>query len=328
MLQTFQTREYFGVNHPMQVIDFDLTKMPTPARACNMPTASRLYSKFEGGKKSPSKLICAGQSRQWKLLEGRSPKVIPTNLKVNEYTARGRSGYQITNGITGIRVTKPADPGTLPLRPLVDLFNYGPDVPRIILLAPVQGIQFPDSQWSGAGPNVVTFLAKSLVKADIRFLEKGPLKVVVEVSYLLDHPAYSDGSIELKPAGRGHYRSTITVEAGQPSILFDEDTDLEMTWSMDLYEALQPTTAGYCGHHASRRNLATSPTGRPIGLFMSRPGMDAQVDLAYDITKSFSYSGGADNCVGWRVGSVGCGHRWYWQMFNANAGRAASCSAS
>src|SRR5262249_1328229 len=154
------------------------------------------FQVLAGGKKVAIQTdLGAGQARQWRLLSGRAPTATPTNLQVSEYTARGRSGYQITKGLTGLRPPQPSLSRHPPLRPLVDLFNYGPDVPRVILPAPVQGIQFADGQWSGVGLNAVTFLARSLVKAEVRFLERGPLKVVVEVSYLLDHPEYRYGSL-------------------------------------------------------------------------------------------------------------------------------------
>jgi hypothetical protein len=159
------------------------------------------------------------------------------------------------------------------------------------------------------------------METDIRLVEHGPLKVVVEVSYILDHPAYTYGSTLLAPAGRGHYRSTITVEAGQPAILFEEDTDLEMTWSIDLYEVLRPTTARYRGHHASQKECGYEPDGQTYRPVHARPPMDAQVDLNYGSPKSFSYTGGPANwrrIAAWDPWAVDTG--WYWQMYNARAG--------
>lgn len=323
-IETFRVEECFGVNHPTQIIDFDLDQKTDASRVHMVDEGGQpvAFQILEDGKKVAMQTdLLAGQSRQWKLLAGPAPKTVPTKLEVTEYTAPGRSGYQITNGITGIRVSKPVMPQSLNLHPLVDLFNYGPNVPRVILAAPLQGVLFPDGTWGGTGPNAVTFFATSLASTDIRFIERGPLKVVVEVSYILDHPAYSYGSILLAPAGRGHYRSTITVEAGQPSILFEEDTDLEMTWSINLYEAVQPTAARYRGHHASQKECGYEPDGQTYRPVHARPPMDAQVDLNYDTVKSFSYTGGPANWRGmaaWDPWAVDTG--WYWQMYNAKAG--------
>jgi len=36
-------------------------------------------------------------------------------------------------------------------------------------------------------------------------------------------------------AGLARYVSTIEMQSGQPSILFEEEADTDVTWSMDLY---------------------------------------------------------------------------------------------
>ncbi len=320
--QTFRIQEHFGVAHPMQVIDFDLTSNVDPSQVhlVNESGQSVPFQILDDGKKIAVQTdLPAGASRRWQLVDGSAPESVKDGIQVATYQDQGRSLYQITNGLTGIRVPMPVQGPSPRYRPLADLFNYGPSYPRLFLPAPVQGILYRDGKWTAAGPNGVVFLANQLLRMDVRFLEKGPLKTVVQVSYLVEHPEYRYGQTRLAPAGRGEYRCTITVQAGQPSILFEEDTDLEMTWSINLYEGLQPTKGRYRGHHASKKEFGYEPDGQTYRLSHNRPPLDAEVDL-FDKAAIPTYTPGPGRgrwLSAWDPWAFDTGY--YWQLFNPNA---------
>src|SRR5258708_31056476 len=110
-------------------------------------------------------------------------------------------------------------------------------VPKAILqthgVAPIQAVRLRDGIWAGAetSGSAITDLAGEPLRVDdmhVSFLERGPLVVTVEVAYHASHPALVDGGSVLVAAGAGFYRATITLEAGQPSILTEEDTDMDV----------------------------------------------------------------------------------------------------
>lgn len=282
VLREFELREQFGVSHPLQIIDFDV-RAPIDPAAVHVLDADGKPAAFQfvenGGKLVVQTDLPAHQTRRWKLVTGAAPAGITSGVSVKEFAQDDRTVLQITNGLTGVRVPASASQPSALWKPPLDLENYGRDVPRVFLPAPVQGVLYRDGSWTGTGPNGVVFLADRLVDMRTRLLESGPLKVVVEISYTLEHPEYRYGATMLSPAGRGHYTSTITVLAGQPSVLFEEDTDLEMIWSVNFYPGLHPTAARYRGHNADRSEYGYEPDGRAL-----RPHarLDAQVDLQYD----------------------------------------------
>jgi hypothetical protein len=326
VLQTFEVRDHFGVSHPMQIVDFDLDLSVDPSAVHVLDGDGRPvpFQVIDGGKKLAVETdLPAHRSRSWKLVRGPSSQVSPSNgVMVREYTEDGRVGYEITNGLTGVRVPAPTIPWSARWRPRIDLMSYRPDAPRVVLPAPVQGILYRDGRWSGTGPNALVLLANRFVGMHTRFLERGPLKVVVEVVYAVEHQEYKFGPTVLSPAGRGYYTCTMSVLAGQPSILFEEDTDLEMTWSTDLYPGLHPTNARYRGHHAEKKEYGYEPDGRALRPRHERTeDVDAQVDLRYDKPVTPSYRRTETT---WRPMAVwdpwAANTGWYWQLFDARAG--------
>ena len=114
--------------------------------------------------------------------------------------------------------------------------------------APVQGIQLRDGSWTGQGPNVLH--ANALCSGmKVEFLERGPIETVVRIScqfkgkpeiplnkqYPITSPGY--------PGGDGHYTCTIKVLADQPSVLFEEDSDVVTSWRLNLFPELNFDTA-------------------------------------------------------------------------------------
>ncbi len=323
VLQVLQIDEHFGVAHPRQVIDFDLQQPVDPAKVHVVDAAGQpvLFQVLDGGKKVAIQTdLPAHQSRRWQLIQGAAPKQLPSEVTVAEHQEKGRSVYQITNGLTGVRVPMPVKMPAALWKPPNDLFNYGPSSPRLFLPAPVQGVLYRDGKWSATGPNGLVCLANKLINMEVRFLEKGPLKVVAQVGYTVEHPEYRYGAEQLKPAGRASYRCTITLLAGQPSVLFEEDTDLEMTWSMDLYDGLQPTTARYRGHSAKKKEYGAEPDGQVLRPGHARRPVDATVELRYDKPMRPSYTRTDTSWAPLSVWDRWAGNTgWYWQLLDAQA---------
>jgi len=297
----FSIKEVFGVSHPNQIIDFDLTHPvePTSTTLIDAHGVDVAYQVLDGGRKLAVETdLPAGAERTWTLVRGRKPPAeFPDAVRVESADRY----YEITSTLVGVRVVRPgADWSGTP--------------------APIQGLRMRDGTWTASGPNILHVKADRTRGLTVRFLEKGPLKVVVEVSYRFDRPAYVYGQQKVAPAGPGFYTSTVTVEAGQPSILFEEDTDMDLSYSLDVYDAVHPTHARYRGHHARAREYGYEPDGRIYRESHTRPGLDAQVDLRYDRPMGTQY---VSNDEGWRWMAVwdpwAFDTGWYWQMFDAGA---------
>ena len=170
--------ERFGVAHPDQIIDLDLARKIDPDN-CYMigPDGKEtVYQLLDGGRKVAVRTdLPAGAKKTWKLMEGRPPAAATPQVKVGE-----KEGcIEIANELTGVRV------------PL------GPNAPKADAVpAPVQGVRLRDGTWAATGPNRIKCAGK-VTKMGVRFLEKGPLKTIVEVAYEVnrDEVAYAHGHV-------------------------------------------------------------------------------------------------------------------------------------
>jgi hypothetical protein len=293
LLQTFSLKEAFGVSHPRQILDFDFAQRVDP-RAAYLTGPEGLevpYQLLRNGKIAIQTDLPANAERTWRLYAGKAPVPVKSGVQVT----KGERYYEITNELTGVRIPVPRN----------DL-KYTP--------APVQGIRGRDREWTGTGPNYLSPAAK---KMNVRFLENGPLKVVIQVSYTYDRPEYvhkergaPPGGIRY-PAGEGFYRSTIEVQAGQPSILFGEETDMDVSYSLNIYDGLHPNRARYRGHHSDSKEAGYEADGQQYRMSHMRPPMDAFVDLTYAAQKTYRPMAVWDP---WIFDSG-----WYWQIYNSEA---------
>src|SRR5262249_13058045 len=153
-----------------------------------------------------------------------------------------------------------------------------------------------------------------LLNANVEIVDAGPLKAVVQVRYDFEKPLYSYGSLKISDPGSGFLRVTITVLAGQPSILVEEDTDLDEVWAMNLYNGLQPDRAQYRGHYSTDPKFGHLPDGSIYPLSHtrthSRGEPDAIVDLQYKTPQVPSYITSTES---WRYLAV-------WDPWIANGG--------
>src|SRR5262249_33348281 len=100
------------------------------------------------------------------------------------------------------------------------------------------------------------------------FVERGPLKTVVKVSYAYVPAAFRIRKVNQNttaacglygmtdpcdtPVMPRYYTSTITLEAGQPSIQLEEDTNQNFAFNaINIYNQVQPDQGRYRGHHAN-----------------------------------------------------------------------------
>lgn len=178
------------------------------------------YQLLEGGKKLALRTaLPANMELRWQLVRGTPAATVPDAVVVAEVGAN----YEMTNGLAGVRVPRAA--------PVNDLLH---------LPAPVQGIRYHDGAWTATGPNLLAVQADAVHTMAVRFLERGPLVTTIEVSYAFDRPAWWNPSVagRGREAGPGYYRSTITLQAGQSSVLFEEDTDMDLSYSLNYYSGL------------------------------------------------------------------------------------------
>lgn len=320
-IATFVIEEHYGVSHPDQIIDFELNGKIDAANTHMIGAAGKAvaFQLLEDGSKLAVRAdLPAGATRTWKLMSGRGPGARPERDLVR--VIEKKQYYEITNGVTGIRIPTerfqlPADFTAWP-----SLFNISVRQP-FYLPAPVQGVLLTDGTWTATGPNALETLAdEGSGRFDVTFLEKGPLKTVVRIHYALTTPSYDYGQIHLKDAGPGYHTTTITLTAGSQSILFEEETNLEVIYGLDIYRGIEPSNGRYRGHHATEKENGYQPDGEVYGMSHARAPMDAQVDFTYQKPKRAAYtsSGHWRQMAVWDPWVFDSG--WYWQVFNRHKG--------
>ncbi len=283
--ETFTLTEYFGVSHPDQIITFDLKQPVDPTKTAVYASTGKdagtkaavevPYQLLQDGKTLAVRTgLAANETKVFTLRPAASKVADPDAMTVKE-TA---DGYEITTRLTGIRVPKPVT--TLPFP------------------APVQGVRLRDGTWTPGGARLsLTPPEKAEPKMSVEFLERGPLKTVVQVRYDL---------------GESFSTTTITLEAGQPSVMFEEEANLDRSYAIEFQDAVQPTHARYRGHHSSSKDRGYEPDGQVYRQWHQRPSLDAQVDLGFAAPRTYG------RVARWDPWITDCG--WYWQMFNDAAG--------
>jgi hypothetical protein len=294
-------REPFGVEHPRQLLAFPLPPDagPGPFRVVDARGKASPHQVLRDGRLALLTDLPARGERRWTVHRGEGGA---TSLADAVRVVRHRAYYEITNGLTGVRVTRV--PGALSRAP-----------------APIQGLRHRDGTWTATGPTYLeTGDGRPLgaVAAEVRFLERGLLTVVAEVTYRLADPAGGPGSA----AAAGAYRSRIELQAGQPSVLVEDEAEIDLRYRLDVSEGLWPDRARYRGHHATTAEKGREPDGRRYRANHERPAMDAEVDLP----RPGSPPGRADTFIGrlavWDPWIADGG--WYWQLYDSRGGPGAN----
>lgn len=278
--ETLELREWFGVSHPEQIVEFDLAS-PVEAgtmRLLDSDNRETPYQLVDGGKKLVVRTdLPAGSRKTWKLESGTPKTDFPENIVITTNETAG--WYEITNGLTGIRI------------PLGNKESSQTPPPFV-------SVRLRSGDWISTEAAIESDPVKTTA---VRFIEKGPLVVTVEISYKFRE---APGGKRSEPDG--YYHCTIRVKAGQPSILFEEETNAKLSYSLRL-DSIRPTQARYRGHHSTAQELGYEPDGQAYRPDSSRNAMDATVDL--DVQKSHDYP----NIALWNPWIVNSGH--YWQVY-------------
>ena len=121
-------------------------------------------------------------------------------------------------------------------------------------------------------------------------------------------------------AGLGSFTETISLYAGQKSIVIEDDTDTQLQYFLNFYNGnLVPNQARYRGHGASSTDCGYSLQGSAKSTYV--PYTDAFVDLSYNSPKDSAYLCAANNIKFapiWYMANSGRDTGWYWELYNAS----------
>jgi hypothetical protein len=187
--------------------------------------------------------------------------------------------------------------------------------------APIQSVLLRDGRWAGAADrlravNASTFLNNRVINANrvtSSVLENGPLKISIRLFYEYDRPVLTDntsGHTVLVSAGTGSYSCTVTLLAGQPSILIDDETDIDLHSLLNVYEVVRPDQGRYRGHHSTAIASGYEADGRQYRPPDQRTPMDAFRDFTYSSALTFPIAS-------WDPWIYDSG--WYWMVYNKAA---------
>ena len=291
-LQEFRIQDHFGVSHPIQIIDFDLTPDAQAALAGGKAGSFALtspegievpYQIIDGARKLALRTgLPAGEILSWRLLPGRPAAPVAEPVVVTEDARAGI--IEIANGLTGVRV---------PVRGAVE----GAMPPPVLALRMRSGAWLPADH----------FQSLRIKSMGTKLLERGPLLTRVAVSYRFE-PA-EGGDPEAAP-GELYYTCTIQLEAGQPAVVFEEESNTDVSYEIKL-DSLKATHGRYRGHHSSSVEWGREADGRQYRPWHERAGIDAFVDLSF--SKPIAYP----KFDAWNPWCVDTG--WYWQIYDDKA---------
>jgi len=329
VLGEFQLVERFGVPHPDQIVYFDLPEQIDQASAILVDDRGESvpFQVMRDGRLALRTDLPSGATKRWVLRAGKGstksdrrtgfPARRPASLNGfgtgQETHPTGRVNlavkdtyYEITNELIGIRVPKLVG----------NLANGTP--------APIQGLCYQDGTWTALGPNYMDRPAHSM---EVNILESGPLVVRMEISYVFDRKQLkAQFEKEVIPAGTGPYRSTIEVQAGQPSILIEEYSEVDVSYSVSVYNGLEPTEGRYRGHHATSVDAGRDSKGGQYGAIQTGAGVnyvgargheDALISLQYSGPLKDRWSSTRYKWMShWDPWAVNTGY--YWQLYAPN----------
>jgi hypothetical protein len=254
--QTFAVKERFGVAHPDQLLTFAGALGPATQRllkdGAEVPfqvAGDSTIVRAAGG-------IAANTTHTWEVVDG--ARSAASQVSVID----GGDHWQVDNGLVAFKTPK-----TIAVGAPVNLDPENPGDHRIggplpLILAPLQGVRHRDGTWTGTGPNYLynakTYRADwsqgdinfSATSATVTVLESGPLRARVKVSY--QTPSWRLRNVhQTQYLVQGYYHCTFTLEAGQQTIMVDEDYDVMPKWYIDMNVGVSADRARYRGHGAS-----------------------------------------------------------------------------
>lgn len=230
-------RELFGFGHPIQTVEFDVDAPPAlKSGFIRCSTGEQTPFQVLSGKRLALLTdLPANATKTWKISDakgaGAEPEEPPAEETATETKpetkpeakpapakAKGaapapvpvtvtRAGpcFRILNGLTGVLIPAGGEG-----------FGGTP--------APLQGLRWRDGTWTGTGPNLLKSGPRS--GPAVSWLERGPVKVVARLDY-------------------GAYTCTVEVQAGQPSILLEDEGTANVEYSFNLAAGLEPDEGRY-----------------------------------------------------------------------------------
>ena len=255
ILASFQLAELFGVGWLDQPIEFRYdggrppatTQMIGPNGAavpfqwvtsCSDPEAAKGCILIRSG-------LPAYARYTWTLQSGTPSSVAPENRVT---ITRVGPNWEIRNGLAGIRIAT-AEANRAP-------WNH----------APIEGILLPGGTWTGVGgtPNflyseqddgcigcALRTPMRSVTGYNVTVTDSGPLKAVLTATYTFRRPRYFSGQKVINTAGSGHYTIAVTMYANSKSILIDEDSDMQFSYYLPVYNEFQPDQARLRAHDST-----------------------------------------------------------------------------
>lgn len=222
------------------------------------------------------------------------PNLSGTNVSYNPtYSA---TTALITNGLYSVEI------------PRTGSFNSGSPSTALV---PLQNFTHGNGTWANSsGPiyfdNQLGNFPNGLA---VNVLVNAAHKVVIEVYYTFDRPAYIYGADINLPAGPGFYRATFTVRRGEKSWSMEEHTDCDIEWYIPVSNGLTIDRArwrGYSSYNQEQGYVVGSNTYPNY----SNGGYDFTVDVDMATTRSFPW------LLYWDPAGAGEGTGRYWQFYN------------
>jgi hypothetical protein len=251
-VDAFMAEELFGVAHPDQLLSFPGTLNPATQKL--MKGGSEVSYQVDGSNIIVRAIggIAAGSTHIWTIKPG--ARSVSSQVSVTD----GGTYYQIENTLIAVRAPKSIP---VPIAATWTTQGQGIIFPPSQVLAPIQGIRHRDGTWTGLGPNYLYFSSTiayssmgpphNMVRDKMNFpctqdgtveiLENGPLRAKIRMTYWGLRGSLGDISggqpplyAGLPSSDRSFFICTITVEAGQPVIMIEQDTDNFPAWNINM----------------------------------------------------------------------------------------------
>jgi hypothetical protein len=342
--------ELFGVSHPDQILMLPAVLNPATQKlmkgGIEVPyqvDGSKILVRAEGG-------VAANSSHVWMLASG--ARSAPAQVSVID----GGTYWQIDNTLTAVRIPK-SIPLPTPAICIDEWYLYAPSQ----ILAPIQGIRHRDGTWTGFGPNYLycnsvrhftlypdpdgthTFPLGSTnfpvtSTPTVEVLETGPLRAKIKLTYPAVRPLFGNS---MQYVGDPPYRNwtaynpnswyicTISMQAGQPCIKIEEDTDSHPAWHMNMNVGVNANRGRYRGwglYAGTDPSYGHNYDGSMYQSQDSRPETDAEINFSDTGRRNgwdYTNIGEVQDWDGvvypriyiWFTWETGTG--WYWYAFNS-----------
>lgn len=289
-------REEFGISHPGQVV-----RLPSVGRSVTAVRTSdgklMAAQTLRDGRVAVRGDLPAGKVEQWTVADAAPPDVANAVI-----VQRDGDDVVLENGLVGIR-----------LGGVVEAAGAGPAI---------RAIRWGSGNWQEATGGSLVVGGGEVIGKSIEVRESGPLVGEVVVRYEIERTSGEN------PGAAAFYHCTVTIEAGEPVIGFEEESDIAVRsrWDLDGFVANQ---ARYRGGSSTRPEHGRLADGSRYPPSHARAGCDAFLDLRFDRPFESGFQmrfpdentdepGMIKRVSGWDVAVVDGG--WYWQVYDRGGG--------